>query len=517
MSDPVVTAAYLPPSSEPVSGARSPPSAEAGARFLATFGEYERLELVAEGGMGVVYRAWHPQLQRFEAVKLIRAGQLAGAADLARFQLEVEAGAALDHPNIVPVRGAGQVDGQPYLAMKWVEGGSLSEHLAEFREQPRESARLVAKLARAILYSHQRGILHRDLKPGNILLDATGEPLVTDFGLAKRLDVDAGLTATGAVAGTPSYMAPEQARGQKSLTVAADTYALGAVLYALLTGRPPFQGPNVVAVLEQVVDSPPHPPRAFNPLVDADLEAICLKCLEKEPGQRYASAAALADDLSSYLRGEPITACAPGMWDWLRQVMRTRPRQAPDYSWPTLVVYGGITLLVHTAIFVVVQWEGAAAWVWAILLTGLLSVCLSLSRQFRRFRWLPGIERHSVMVALGVHLATLSLAIVLVPWANAPAREALRLYPSLACVAGLGLFAHGAMHWSRLYLMGLGVIALAPILAHWPNAAPLTYGAVLTLCFWSWAYSLATTFGNPGVEPANNLSPDSENPLRSAE
>src|SRR5262249_45622187 len=265
VSDPVVTAAYLPPSSGSVSGLLLPLPAGADTRFLASFGEYERLELVAHGGMGVVYRAWHPRLKRVEAVKLIRSSHVASPADLARFRLEVEAGGAPHTPNSTAVYGAGEVDGQPYLAMKWIEGGSLSAHLARFREHPRESARFVAKVAQAIHYAHQRGILHRDLKPGNILLDPTGEPLVTDFGLAKRLDADVGLTATGAVAGTPAYMAPEQARGQKALTVAADVYALGGVLYALLTSKPPFHGTNDVAVLEQVVGSPPPPPRALNP------------------------------------------------------------------------------------------------------------------------------------------------------------------------------------------------------------------------------------------------------------
>jgi len=445
--------------------------------------------------MGVVYRAWHPRLKRLEAVKLIRSRHVASPADLARFRLEVEAGAALDHPNIVPVYGAGEVDGQPYLAMKWIEGGSLSAHLARFREHPRESARFVAKVARAIHYAHQRGILHRDLKPGNILLGPTAEPLVTDFGLAKRLDVEVGLTATGAVAGTPAYMAPEQARGEKALTVAADVYALGGVLYALLTGQPPFHGTNDVAVLEQVVGSPPPPPRALNPLVDADLEAVCLKCLEKEPGQRYSSAEALADDLSRYLRGEPVTARMPGAWDLLRQVMQTRPRRAPDHAWPALWYVGGITLLMHSVIFGLVHLGGSAAGVWGILLAGWVSEWLVMSRRIRTYRWLTEPRRHSVMVHLGIHLASVSLAVALVPWAtDAPAREALRLYPPLACVGGIGLFVHGAIHWSRLYLMGLGVIALAPILARWPETAPLVYGAAVSLCLWSWAYSLATTF-----------------------
>src|SRR5262249_20760726 len=195
----------------------------------------------------------------------------------------------------------------------------------------------------------------------------------------------------------------------------ADVYALGGVLYALLTGKPPFHGTNDVAVLEQVVGSPPPPPRALNPLVDADLEAVCLKCLEKEPGQRYSSAEALADDLSRYLRGEPAPARRPGAWDLLGQVMQPRPRRASDHAWPALCYVGGITLLMHSAIFGLVQLGGSGSGVWGILLAGWVSEWLVMSRRIRTYRWLTEPRRHSVMVHLGIHLASVSLAVALVP------------------------------------------------------------------------------------------------------
>jgi serine/threonine-protein kinase len=463
---------------------------------LAVFGDYERLELAGRGGMGVVYRAWHRRLNRVEAVKLIRAGQLAGPEALARFRLEAATTAALDHPNIVPLYGAAEVEGQPYLAMRWVDGGSLSAQSTGLRQSPRRSAVLVAKVARAVHYAHQRGILHRDLKPANILLDPAGEPQITDFGVAKRLDADPGLTQTGVLAGTPEYMAPEQARGEKTLTVAADVYGLGAVLYALLTGRPPFGGSARVDVLRQVVSAPPTAPRALNPEIDADLEAVCLKCLEKEPQHRYPSAEALAEDLSRYLRSEMVSARPPGLWDWLRQAMRTRPQPGAGYGWPLLLWQGLILLTIHAATFGLAQADQPAGGVWAAHVAGWLGSGLVMWwYEVRRFRWLPETERHSVMIGVGLLLASVALTLALLPWSlEAPAREALRLYPALAGVTGLALFVLGTTHWSRFYLMGLGMMALVPITARWPNAAPLLYGGAFAACLWYWAYAIVVTF-----------------------
>jgi len=294
--NPLLTAPYLTPSGTPATEGQPEPAVLTSVPSIPVFGEYERLELAGQGGMGVVYKAWHRRLHRVEAVKLIRMGRLADPQELARFRQEAEAAATLDHPNIVPVYGAGEVDGQPYLAMKWVDGGSLATRMAEFCGSHAASARLVAQLARAVQYAHEHGILHRDLKPGNILLDQQDQPYVTDFGLAKYVAIQEGsassesLTVTGAIVGTPSYMAPEQATGQKKLTVAVDVYALGAVLYELLTGRPPFKGDGTLDTLDQVRSCEPVRPRILNPAVSRDLETICLKCLEKEPSARYDTA-----------------------------------------------------------------------------------------------------------------------------------------------------------------------------------------------------------------------------------
>ena len=248
------------------------------------FGDYLLERELARGGMGVVYQARQVNLNRTVALKMILAGQLASVDEIKRFYLEAEAAANLDHPGIVPIFEVGQHDGQHYFSMKLIGGSSLAQRIASFVRDPKSAAALLAKVARAVHYAHQHGILHRDLKPGNILLDAHDEPYVTDFGLARHVDGRGAQTRTGMILGTPSYMAPEQARSEKSLTAAADVYGLGAILYELLTGRPPFRAETGLDTILQVLDRDPPSPRTVNPRIDVDLETtICLKCLEKKP------------------------------------------------------------------------------------------------------------------------------------------------------------------------------------------------------------------------------------------
>jgi hypothetical protein len=276
---------------------------------------YEIHEELGRGGMGVVYKARQVSLNRFVALKMVLAGPYAGADQLARFRVEAEAVAQLQHPGIVQIHEIGSHAGHSYLALEYVPGGTLNHHCAGKPLPPIEAARLVEALARAVQCAHQRGIVHRDLKPGNVLLTEDGRPKIADFGLAKMLDAGAGpatpgpQTQSGAVLGTPAYMAPEQAGGKRgAVGPPADVYALGAILYELLTGRPPFQADNQVDVILKVATEEPVPPRRIEPGVPRDLEAVCLKCLQKDPGRRYASAQALADDLLRFLKGEPTVA-----------------------------------------------------------------------------------------------------------------------------------------------------------------------------------------------------------------
>jgi eukaryotic-like serine/threonine-protein kinase len=288
------------------------------------FGDYELERVLGEGGMGVVYKARQLSLNRAVALKMIKAARFASPDDLRRFQNEAEAVARLDHPNIVPIFEVGQFEHQQYFSMKLIAGESLDKRLKDYVADPRQSARLVAAIAGAIHHAHQRGILHRDLKPANVLVDAEGQPHVTDFGLAKRTEGDSELTQSGAILGTPAYMAPEQASGKRGVvTTVTDNYGLGAILYALLVGRAPFGGTTVVDTLEQVRERIPDVPRKLNPRVSRDLEVICMKCLEKDPRRRYASADALAEDLKRWLAGEPILARPVGQaaraWMWCRR------------------------------------------------------------------------------------------------------------------------------------------------------------------------------------------------------
>jgi thiol-disulfide isomerase/thioredoxin/tRNA A-37 threonylcarbamoyl transferase component Bud32 len=304
------------------------------------FGDYELLEEIARGGMGLVYKARHQTLHRVVALKMILAGKLASPELVRRFRIEAEQGGSLDHPNIVPIHHVGEVDGQHFFTMKLIDGGSLSQYISRFPGDPAAAARLVATVARAVHYAHQRGVLHRDLKPGNILLDGEGQPHVTDFGLAKHLEGTDASTQSGAIVGTPSYMAPEQAACRRHLTTATDVYALGAILYELLTGRPPFQAENAFEIVLQVLDRDPARPASLNLRVDRDLETICLKCLAKEPHRRYGSAEALALDLERYLAGEPIRARPTSLVERGFKWARRRPAVAALLAVSALAVLG---------------------------------------------------------------------------------------------------------------------------------------------------------------------------------
>ncbi len=299
------------------------------AELLGELGDYELLEEVGRGGQGVVFRARQKSLNRTVALKVISLGQWASKAHLKRFRLEAEAASRLEHPSIVPIHEVGERDGSCYFSMKFVEGGQLDEVVRRTPISIRQAAELIAKVARTVHYAHEHGILHRDIKPGNILLDQRGEPHLTDFGLARLVESESTVTRTLEVLGTPSYMAPEQAVGNNAaISSVTDVYGLGAVLYQLLTGQPPFAGGTTYETIKLLLDTEPRQPRLLNPKIDRDLSIICLKCLEKDPKRRYSSAVALAEDLERWLKHEPIVARQSGIFTRGRKWVQRNPTSA---------------------------------------------------------------------------------------------------------------------------------------------------------------------------------------------
>src|SRR6266498_1590321 len=297
--------------------------------MLMDFGDYELLEQIGRGGQGVVFRARQKSLNRSVALKVISLGQWASTAHLKRFRLEAEAAASLHHPGIVPIHEVGERDGCCYFSMNLIEGGQLDAVAKREPMSPRRAAELIARVARTVHYAHEHGILHRDIKPGNILLDREGEPHLTDFGLARLVESESTVTRTLEVLGTPSYMAPEQAVGNNAaVSSVTDVYGIGAVLYQLLTGHPPFAGGTTFETIKLLLNTEPRKPRALNHKIDRDLSTICLKCLEKDPKRRYSSALALAEDLEHWLKHEPILARHNGILTRGPKWVRRNPTSA---------------------------------------------------------------------------------------------------------------------------------------------------------------------------------------------
>ncbi|PYK06087.1 MAG: hypothetical protein DME67_03535, partial [Verrucomicrobia bacterium] len=295
-------------------------------RIQMEFGDYQIIEEIGRGGEGVVYRARQKSLNRTVALKVIGLGKWSSTPHLKRFRHEAEAAASLEHPQIVPIYEIGERDGSCYFSMKFVEGGRLDEVAQTEPMSARRAAELLVKIARTVQFAHEHGILHRDIKPGNILLDKNGEPHLTDFGLARLIEQESTITNSFDVLGTPSYMAPEQAAGHtKELTAAADVYSLGAVFYQMLTGEPPFAGGTTYETIRLVLETEPRNPRTRSPKLDIDVATICLKCLEKNPANRYPTAKALAEDLERWLRHEPIQARRTGIFSRAGKWVRRNP------------------------------------------------------------------------------------------------------------------------------------------------------------------------------------------------
>ncbi len=422
------------------------PAADDLGRLPRPFGQYELIEEIGRGGMGVVYRARQAGLDREVAVKMILGSHLASPEHVRRFHAEARAAARLRHANIVHIHEVGQLHGQDFFAMEFVEGESLAELLARGPLDADRAVRILAAVARAVDHLHCQEIVHRDLKPSNILLDRAGEPYVTDFGLAKIRAPDAQRTATGVIAGTPSYMAPEQAAGHgDDVGPAADIYSLGAILYEMLTGSPPFKHENPLDTIMDVLGREPPLPRQRNPKVARSLELICLKCLAKSPGDRYASAAALADDLERFARGDALEVRPPRLgqklWSWARRQPALAAR---------LMAFG---------VFYVVDWINYARgdvdlrfhWQITVLLTAWVAASVVCQRALKRRG-----ERFPARFIWGTFDAAFLLAVMLM--ANGAASPLVVLYPLLIVGSGLWFRVRFVAYMTVLAMLSYGVL-----------------------------------------------------------
>jgi serine/threonine-protein kinase len=458
-------------------------------RLSETFGDYEIIDELGRGGMGVVYRARQESLDRTVALKVLLKGEMASSSDVARFRLEAESAAQLDHPNIVPVYEVGEEEGRPYFTMRIVEGETLGDRLQNGPISSRAAAELLLPICRGIQYAHERGVLHRDLKPSNIIIDSKGTPYVTDFGLARRIKSDASLTHSGAIIGTPGYMSPEQAAGTRGFVgPVSDVYGLGAILYHSLTGRPPFSATTPVDTVIAVLEQDPIPLRLLNPKVDADLEMIVMKCLQKPQDLRFQTAADLAADLQAYLDGEPVSARTGGIMQVMSRVLReTHHAHVLEnwgllWMWHSLAVFGlclltdvfrwnGITL---PAVYIGLWTIGFGAWAaifWALRHRG--GPITFVERQIAHI-WGASIVANAALFVIEILMGL----------------PALTLSPIIALFGGSVFFIKAGILSGKFYFQAGALYLTSCVMALLPNYGVTIFGAVTAVCFFvpGWKY-----------------------------
>ena len=448
----------------------------------ARFGDYELLEELGRGGMGVVYRAVQRSLGRVVAIKMLLRRDLASHADLARFRSEAEAAARLDHPGIVPIFEVGEHDGHPFYSMRYIEGTTLAKRLQAGPIPPREGAELLARVAEAVQTAHTRGVLHRDLKPSNILIDTAGKPHVSDFGLAKRLEDDQTMTHTGAIIGTPCYMSPEQAAGSRGdVGPASDIWSLGAILYQVLVHRPPFQGSSPMDTLLAVLELDPPLPRSLDRQVDRDLELIALKTLQKPQDLRYATAGDLAADLRAFLAGETVAARRGGLFDVASRLLRETHHAVVLENWGLLWMWHSVVVLILSVITDVLAWQGVESrWPYVVLWTGGLALWAPIFWALRhRAGPVTAVERQVAHIWGGTMIASMLLFSV----EELLGLPVLKLSPVLALLAGLMFFAKAGILSGVFYIQSAALFATSLAMCGLPQFQHILFGLVSGGCF----------------------------------
>jgi serine/threonine protein kinase len=440
---------------------------------------YEIEKVIGEGGMGLVLKGLDTETKRIAALKLMSIPSVVSSEVTTRFSSEIEAIARLEHPHIIPIYSAGDYQGTPYYAMKYIEGDSLENFLHNQQLSQRESAEILRKLAGAVAFAHDHNVIHRDLKPANVLLDSNGIPLLADFGVAKLTDAEDELTKTGGFVGTPQYMAPEQFGELHLTSPSTDVYGLGAILYKCLTNKPPFEG-SLTQLFKRVREQDPIPPSQIAS-VDSELEAICLKCLAKVPGDRYLTVRALSDDLNRYLHEEPLLeATQESTIGFLSRMVSRQPTLDEARALPSVLWIGLITCLFHGTVFALIANEADLLWIWTTFAMGMSGLTIvNLYYYWFPYWQLNQSERQAGVINFSVNVALIILILLKGPLSRSESiTNFWEFYPSAALIVGVAAFTYGSFSTGRFFMIGLIWFALAVGCEAFPFWSPLLFALI---------------------------------------